>query len=61
MIERIKNKIDELKNDKSSFDKYIKSFFESKKAIEYYESNEEFNKLKEKKETSQYKKEDEFF
>lgn len=62
MIEKIKNKIDENKKDKSSYKKYIKSFCDSKKANELFSKNEEFNSLKEnfiKKESN--KKEDEYF
>ncbi len=62
MIEKLKSKIDENKNDKSSYKKYIKSFCDSKKANELFNNNDEFKNLKEnidKKEKP--KKEDEYF
>ncbi len=60
MIEKIKNKIDEMKKDESSLKKYVKSFYDSKKANELFSSNDEFNLLKEGSK-GQNKKEDEYF
>ncbi len=62
MIEKLKDKIDENKNDKTSYKKYIKSFCDSKKANELFNNNEEFKKLKEKIDKKENpKKEDEYF
>lgn len=62
MEEKLKNKIDEMKKDKSSYKKYIKSFCESEKAKELFNSNDEFNTLKESTdEKKKDKKEDEYF
>ncbi len=61
MEEQIKNKIDELKKDKSSYKKYIKSFCESEKAKELFKNNDEFNKLTEAIDEKNNKKEDEYF
>ena len=62
MIEEIKKKIDEKKQDKTALKKYVKSFCDSEKANELFSKNDEFNNLKEnvsKKEKN--KKEDEYF
>ena len=61
MEEKIKKKIDELKKDKSSYKKYIKSFCESEKAKELFSNNDEFNELKEIVDEKNNKKEDEYF
>ena len=61
MEEKIKSKIDELKKDKSSYKKYIKSFCDSEKAKELFNNNDEFNILKEKVNEKNEKKEDEYF
>lgn len=54
MIDKIKEIIDKDKEDTSSYQKYIKSFCDSKKAKELFKDDEEF-KLLEKS----LKKEDE--
>ena len=46
MEEDIIKRIDFYKNDEEIYLKYIKSFCESEKAKEIYESDEEFQKLK---------------
>jgi hypothetical protein len=62
MIEKIKKKIDENKQDKSSYQKYIKSFCDSQKANELFENNPDFKNLKETfDQKKKVKKEDEYF
>ena len=62
MKEDLKKKIDEMKEDNSSYKQYIKSFCESKKANELFKDNDEFNTLKGNAEVKDpEKKEDEYF
>ena len=62
MIEEIKKKIDEKKEDKSSYKKYIQSFCKSEKANELFNKNDEFNNLKDSiSKEDKSKKEDEYF
>ena len=61
MEEELKKKIDEMKQDKSSYKKYIKSFCDSEKAKELFKSNDEFNNLKLSADEKKDKKEDEYF
>ena len=61
MKEELKKKIDEMKNDNSSYKKYIKSFCESEKAKELFKGNDDFNNLKLASDEKKDKKEDEYF
>ena len=61
MEEEIKKKIDEMKNDNTSYKLYIKSFCDSKKAIELFSNNEDFINLKDSINNKNNKKEDEYF
>lgn len=47
MIDKIKEKIDEDKNDKETIEEYIKVFCESEESEELFKDDEEFKKLKE--------------
>ena len=60
MIDKIKNKIDEMKKDTSSYLKYIESFCKSEKAKELFGGNDDYIVLKES-ESGNEKKEDEYF
>ena len=48
MDKKIKDKIQSIKDDKTSFKEYIKCFCESPKAEELFKNNEEFKRLKNK-------------
>ena len=61
MLEKINEKIDEMKEDKSSYEKYIKSFCDSKKANELFENNDDFIALKDSFVQKKDKEEDEYF
>ena len=61
MEEELKKKIDEMKQDKSSYKKYIKSLCESEKAKELFANDDNFNSLKETVDEKNNKKEDEYF
>lgn len=45
MFERINRKIDYLKNDKSSFKKYVKCFCDINSVKEFFKKDKEFVKL----------------
>lgn len=61
MIEKIKEKIDYNKKDKSAYKEYIKSFVNSDKAKELFGDNEYFKELNEEDNKEGNKEEDEFF
>lgn len=56
MLDKLKNKIDENKKDNSSYKKYIKSFYDTPKAKELFDKEDDFKEIKKDLE----KKEDEF-
>lgn len=60
MLDKILEKIENNKKDKSSNKKYIKSFVNSKKAKELFSNNDDYNELK-KSLVEKTKKEDEYF
>lgn len=62
MLEEIKKKIDEKKNDKTSYKNYVKSFCKSEKANELFNKNDDFRNLKNSiSKEEKNKKEDEYF
>lgn len=48
MLEKIKNRIKQNKNDKKVYNSYVKIFFELQKSKELFSEDENFNNLKTK-------------
>ena len=61
MIEKIKEQIDNNKNDKKSFRDYIDAFVNTEQVKEYYIDNSAFDELSDSKKGDETKEEDEFF
>lgn len=61
MEEELMKKIDEMKKDKSSYKKYIKSLCDSEKAKELFANNDDFKELQKKSDEKKSQKEDEYF
>ena len=58
MDNKIKEKINEIKDDKTSFKEYIKCFCKAEKAEELFSNNDEFKRLKKLAEEDQEEEED---
>lgn len=61
MIDEIREKIDLNKNDRKTYQDYIKSFISSEKAKEIFKDNADFKKLTKEEITEENENEDEFF